>query len=175
MARDSKRNRVYAAELAAQNRTTAWKSRTLVECQEFVNKMCDDQWFFRYCGFTRIAIRQSRQRAAYLRPEIYLHAKTSAWTICHEVAHAIVHWRFPREPWHGYRFVRTNLDLVGHFIGRKERAILLAEYRKHRAPTRAPRKLTEEQRAAMRERFAALVASGKWKTRTKIAAKEETR
>ena len=75
------------------------------------------------------------------------------YVVAHEVAHCIA----PDQSKHNWEFCAIYLELVKYFCGKADAERLQAEFKAHKVKFRAPRKrtpLTEEQKAAARERLA---------------------
>lgn len=96
-----------------------------------------------------------------------IHTSTSSWAMqefiyLHELAHAIRSRQpgdYKTQP-HGWEFCEVYLSLVSRFMGTAHADALKASFKKHRVRFSKPRTrtLTDEQRAALRDRLAAVRA-----------------
>lgn len=166
--RDTQRQRVYDAENAALSSIDPRADLSLRDMQNLVDRWCADRVVRRHY---RRAVRpllvtdgRGRRTACY-HPTLYGpdELRMPRWSrsrrvLLHEFAHALT-FSYSRAD-HGWEFCACYLMLVRRFLGREAEATLMREFKARRVRYRRPRKraLTEEQRAAARERMLALNA-----------------
>lgn len=162
--RDSQRGKLYAAEreafadFPAQARTAASARQWALGVAHLAGKTASDVPVFRSGRgnhFSWIVGFNGNVSPRHIQLSIW--GAQRDWVVVHELAHA---WDY-RNPYesagHDAVYAALYLDLVNKLLGRAWGDKLTAAFTKHGVKYRAPRakrQLTEEQRAALRERLA---------------------
>lgn len=165
--RDSQRQKVYDAE--ARWEAEGFLGRrftTIAEIQKYVDGLLASAYIQRHYGdvirrqVLRVRVLDGRgRRTACARPGVNelcfpIWSRTES-TVLHEVAHLLVNWKYERADaaWHGHQFAACMVELVNNRMGKAAGRALVARYKAKRVRYRRPRQLTDEQRAAMADRF----------------------
>lgn len=164
--RDSQREKLYRAERAVRDEHGGKQFESVEEMQAYIDNLLRQEWFNRTWPHVihRVTVHSGagNRRATcshcwggYNRcPEI----KMPRWARCeqillHELAHALTPVGAAA---HGWEFAQAMLRLVKNRIGKEAEKALRLSFRKHRVrmkPKRS-RPMSEEQKAALRERLA---------------------
>ena len=166
--RDSQRSKLYKAEREIKNPLALERIETVPEIQKWVDKICSYAWFKRRFGNNiRIRVEDGRGRRnasgqrwlfrvlkddkieiynGYIKLPMWARKK---WVILHEMAHVICRYK----PAHGRYFARCYLSLVHHVLGNEVRAELIGAFKKNKVKYKPKRIVSEEFKAAARERF----------------------
>ena len=158
--RDMQKSKVYHAEFACRKRFPNEKTfESIEEAQKFVDKVLASATYDKLCErfdcYRRrtikvVAGRNSDRDSARYYPDGTIKLPPWALNKCvvlHELAHSVS----PRFE-HNWPFCEIFLALIGRFMGAADRDMLKAEYKKRKVKFRKPRKVSDEQRAAMADR-----------------------
>jgi len=158
---DYQRERVYRAEDASGiKHAPQLQFLNIAECQEYVNKVCNN-WHFKYKVGEFHALIVPRTHGAALGARrsptigrIYLPRWAySEWVILHELAHCVTPAAAGGA--HGRRWCRMYMDLVERHMGDKWSTALRQSFLKFGVKTspRRPPSVISDKCAAMRDKF----------------------
>lgn len=164
--RDSQRSKVYKAERAAGVMIVNSKPLpTVADVEAFADRVLRSAVARKISGGYRgVRVGDGRRcRAASGGPSkivIPRWARTQ-WVVLHELAHTLHLRNHPREAFHGWRFCSIYLQIVRAFIGKAAHDSLKQQFKELGVKYREPKKrvLTDEQKAALRARLAAVRAA----------------
>ena len=154
--RDSQRSKVYAAELesggAAMQNPPA-RLKTVYRCQAWVDEITNSRWWQFRSGVAKVKVFDGRGTTCARGGYFGNHGKKNGWgvnlpkwarsemVILHELAHILTP---VNEPWHGRRFCRNYLALVGRWMSRDSAIKLRACFKKHRVKWVTQRRRSDE-------------------------------
>lgn len=160
--RDSQRSKVYSAENDLYGDMTLPAPMTVPECQVYVNKVLDRKRVIKRFGKRRSTVVNTPGRSSYVYGgsstlHMTKHHRQYPMAVLHELAHALS----PAGAMHNHEFAANYLFLVREVLGVEMAEKLKAQFKANRvrfAPKRT-RNITDEQRAALRERLVAARAA----------------
>lgn len=164
--RDGKKRAFYTAEDSALKYHNQKHFPSLAYVEDYVRKtVLRDKWFKRIFGVRNIAVKPKDGESSsgsssgqYIR---IAKCHYIEYVVLHEIAHCIrplTGWAKGKNPdiehaSHGREYAHTYLLLVQHFMGAEAAKKLRESYRKHKIKYTAPRQISEEQKATLRERL----------------------
>ena len=175
--RDTQRERLYRAEwLAFSGADDVLGARTLEDAQRYAEHVLQSETFsklrrergFNTPAYKLLTVERAASNSSAQAFPAQWRIRIPDWgTTKHVILHELAHLICGPSVGHHWTFVRAYEDLVSRFMGAEQARGLRAAYKKYKVKRAPPRRMTDEQRAALAARGTAALA--KWKSRKDAA------